>query len=117
MSNARPAVAQQRALLLRNRRAKLIHACYDVTLASKDSSTMLCDDASWRAWDPWRSIPTEYNLGVDLTAGQVRRGLGTRPALLWENAAHDCRTLTYGELDVLSNRLASSLRRIGVRMG
>lgn len=68
-------------------------------------------------WDPWRFIRADYNLGVDLTAGQVARGLGAKPALLWENAAHDARVLTYAELDTLTNRFAASLRRLGVKQG
>src|SRR5579884_1031801 len=41
----------------------------------------------WSAWDPWRFIPAEYNLGVALTSDHVRAGRGSTPALLWENAA------------------------------
>jgi acetyl-CoA synthetase len=68
-------------------------------------------------WDAWNHIPVEYNLGVDLTRGQVCRGYGDKPALLWENAAGSTRSLTYAELDALSSRLASSLTRLGVRRG
>jgi acetyl-CoA synthetase len=66
-------------------------------------------------WDPWAWIPAEYNLGVALTRGQVEKGLGAKPALLWENAAGQARSFTYADLDVLSNRLADSLARLGVR--
>ncbi len=70
-----------------------------------------------RTWDPWAFIPAEYNLGVALTRAQVERGLGDKPALLWENASGRARTLTYRQLDALSDRLASSLTRLGVRRG
>ena len=70
------------------------------------------DDPLWSHWGPWRHIPTAYNLGADLTTGQVARGHGDRPALLWENAAGAARTVTYRELDVLTNRLAGSLHRL-----
>jgi acetyl-CoA synthetase len=74
-------------------------------------------DLLWHAWDPWRFIPAEYNLGVALTRGQVEQGHGSKPALLWENAAGDSRALTYAQLDALSSRFASSLSRLGVRRG
>jgi acyl-coenzyme A synthetase/AMP-(fatty) acid ligase len=68
-------------------------------------------------WDPWACIPTGYNLGVALTRGQVEQGLGGKTALLWENAAGQARSFTYADLDILSNRLADSLTRLGVRRG
>ncbi len=68
-------------------------------------------------WDPWNFVPAEYNLGVALTTEQVRCGRGARPALLWENAAGDRRTVTYAELDAQSSRLAASLVRLGVGRG
>jgi benzoate-CoA ligase family protein len=68
-------------------------------------------------WDPWSIIPAEYNLGVALTAGQVRQGRGGKPALLWENAAGRTRSCIYAELDALSTRFASALDRLGVRRG
>jgi acetyl-CoA synthetase len=71
----------------------------------------------WSAWDPWSVIPEKYNLGVELTHGQVARGRGGRVALHWENAVGATRTITYAELDELSTRLARSLQRLGVRRG
>ena len=68
-------------------------------------------------WDPWAFIPERYNLGVHLTRGQVERGLGGKTALLWENAAGQSASFTYGQLDAMSSRLASSLERLGVRRG
>jgi acyl-coenzyme A synthetase/AMP-(fatty) acid ligase len=70
-----------------------------------------------QAEDPWRPIPSAYNLGVALTHGQVQQGHGHKPALLWENAAGQARSFTYAQLDALSNRFASSLSRLGVRQG
>ncbi|HYT94631.1 MAG TPA: acyl-CoA synthetase [Gemmataceae bacterium] len=70
-----------------------------------------------RSWDPWSVIPSQYNLGVALTRGQVEQGRGDKPALLWENAAGQTRSITYRQLDALSSRLASSLARLGVRHG
>jgi acyl-coenzyme A synthetase/AMP-(fatty) acid ligase len=71
----------------------------------------------WQSWDPWKFIPDEYNLGVALTGGQVREGRGHKLALLWESASGQCTSLTYSQLDALTNRLASSLARLGVRAG
>ncbi len=70
-----------------------------------------------RTWDPWAPIPERYNLGVALTRGQVEQGRGDKHALLWENAAGQSLALTYRQLDALTNRLASSLQRLGVRRG
>jgi acyl-coenzyme A synthetase/AMP-(fatty) acid ligase len=79
---------------------------------------MLVDyEQLWRTWDPWSFIPPQYNLGVALTRGQVEQGHGDKPALLWENASGRAATYTYRQLDALSNRFASSLRRRGVRQG
>jgi acetyl-CoA synthetase len=78
---------------------------------------MTMPQATAGSWDPWAAIPQDYNLGVALTAGQVARGLGRKPALLWENAAGRTASLTYAQLDALSSRLASSLTRLGVRRG
>src|SRR5262245_32119380 len=78
---------------------------------------MTMPHATAHSWDPWAAIPQDYNLGVALTAGQVARGLGRKPALLWENAAGRTASLTYAQLDALSSRLASSLTRLGVRRG
>lgn len=68
----------------------------------------------WSDWNPWARIPNQYNLGVDLTSGQVSAGKGGKPALIWENAAGSTRSISYRELDGLSNRLADSLRKLGV---
>jgi acyl-coenzyme A synthetase/AMP-(fatty) acid ligase len=68
----------------------------------------------WSSWNPWAAIPRQYNLGVDLTTGQVRKGLGDKVALHWENADGAMRRVTYRELDGLSTRLARSLHRMGV---
>src|SRR5436305_377367 len=68
-------------------------------------------------WDPWSFIGPEYNLGVALTHEQVQAGRGDKIALAWENAAGACQQLSYRQLDVLSNRFASSLSRLGIRRG
>src|SRR5262249_33287341 len=44
-------------------------------------------------------------------------GRGGKAAILWENAAHASRSLSYSELDAGSSRLASSLAALGVRRG
>jgi len=64
-----------------------------------------------------RTIPEQFNLGVDLTRGQSDKGLGKHPALLWQNAIGHEATYSYAQLDTLSDRVASSLRRLGVRRG
>jgi acetyl-CoA synthetase len=71
----------------------------------------------WSSWNPWQAIPDTYNVGVHLTHDQVTAGNGERAAILWENAAGATRRITYRQLDALSNRLASSLARLGVRRG
>ncbi len=74
-------------------------------------------DHVWRTWDPWKSIPSDYNLGVDLTHGQIARGRGNKPTLLWENAAGQTASFTYAQLEALTNRFASSFTRLGIRRG
>jgi benzoate-CoA ligase family protein len=69
------------------------------------------------SWDPWSYIPAEFNLGEALTRGQVKAGHGGKAAIFWENALHASRSLTYSELDAITNRLASSLARLGVKRG
>ncbi|HEY3963222.1 MAG TPA: AMP-binding protein [Planctomycetaceae bacterium] len=71
----------------------------------------------WSNWDPWRSIPAEYNLGEALTRGQVQADRGDVVALHWENAAGASRAWTYRQLDVATSRLASSLARLGLKFG
>ncbi len=68
-------------------------------------------------WNPWSVIPPEFNLGTALTRGQVAAGRGGKPAILWENAAQASRSLSYSDLDAATNRLASSLERLGVNRG
>ena len=68
-------------------------------------------------WNPWSLIPPEFNLGEALTRAQVEAGRGEKPAILWENAAQASQSLSYSELDALTNRLASSLAKLGVRRG
>lgn len=72
-------------------------------------------DPVWSTWNPWSFIREQYNLGVDLTTEQVRRGHGSRVALYWENADGDSRSVTYRELDELSTRFAAALQWRGVR--
>jgi acetyl-CoA synthetase len=71
----------------------------------------------WSSWDPWSFVPADYNLGAALTSSQVQHGLGDKPALIWENAAGDSRTVSYCQLDALSSRFASSLARRGIGRG
>src|SRR4051812_20496013 len=67
--------------------------------------------------NPWSSIPPEFNLGEALTRAQVEAGRGGKVAILWENAAHASRSLSYAELDAVTSRLASSLAGLGVKRG
>jgi acetyl-CoA synthetase len=78
---------------------------------------MLDYDELNRTWNAWKFIPPFYNLGVDLTQGQVAKGLGDKPALLWENAAGQTKAFSYRQLEALSNRCAALLTRLGVRPG
>src|SRR5262249_16920381 len=74
-------------------------------------------DQLWKSWNPWRNIPAQYNLGVELTSGQVQKGRGMKTALYWESASDRTQTYTYHQLDALTNRMASSLRRLGIQSG
>ncbi len=67
-----------------------------------------------QTWDPWKFIPSIYNLGTALTHGQVLQGRGDKPALVWENASGQTRAHTYSQLDAVTNRFASSLSRLGI---
>src|SRR5262249_21679171 len=71
----------------------------------------------WKLWDPWAFIPENYNLGMALTYGQVVAGLGDRTALHWENASGQSGSYTYNQLHAASNRLAFSLKRLGIDRG
>src|SRR5260370_26933481 len=79
----------------------------------------MCFDPSqvMSSWNPWSLIPPEVNLGEALTRTQVEAGRGGKVAILWENAAHASRSLSYSELDAVSSRLASSLAGLGVQRG
>ena len=70
-----------------------------------------------KSWDPWKPIAPHFNLGAALTQGQVAQRRGGQTALLWENAAGQERAFKYSQLDALTNRLASSLSRLGVGRG
>jgi acetyl-CoA synthetase len=65
----------------------------------------------------WSAIPRQYNLGVDLTRRHVEAGRADEPCLVWENSLGERRTFTYGEMDVLSDRCASALAKLGVQRG
>src|SRR6516162_10877877 len=71
----------------------------------------------WYSWDPWKLIPAHYNLGVALTREQVAKGYGQKAALVWEPASGETRSYSYAELDALTNRLAWSLKRLGLVVG
>ena len=64
--------------------------------------------------DSWSAIPDHYNLGDDLTNGQVQCGFGNRVAIIWENADGESRQMTYRELDFLSSYFARSLQQLGL---
>jgi acetyl-CoA synthetase len=78
---------------------------------------MSLDNFQAGPWDPWSFVPAEFNLGAALTQRQVAAGHGAKPAILWENVAGASRSLSYSDLDALTNRLASSLARLGVKRG
>src|SRR5208283_1730468 len=65
---------------------------------------MCFDDSPVRSsWNPWSSIPPEFNLGGALTRGQVEAGRGGKVAILWENAAQASRSLAYSELEAVAS--------------
>src|SRR5947208_10547709 len=78
----------------------------------KGPGQALAYDQLCQTWDPWRAIPAHYNLGAALAQGPA-----DKPALLWENAKGRTAAFSYGQLDALTNRLASSLKRLGLRRG
>jgi acetyl-CoA synthetase len=60
-------------------------------------------------------IPEKYNF-----AGEVDRYADAHPnktAILWENEAGETRSITYGDLKALSNRMVNGLRRLGIGRG
>ncbi len=67
--------------------------------------------------NPFAHIPAQYNMGVALTAGNVARGRGDHVCLYWEDSSGRKRRVTYGELDTLTNQLASALVALGVKAG
>ncbi len=62
----------------------------------------------------WR-IPKHYNMGVDVCDRHAARAEQT--ALFLENAAGECRTLTFAEVATQAQQLANGLRRLGLRRG
>src|SRR5262249_50976544 len=80
------------------------------------SQPMYLDDTQVESnWDPWSSIPPEYNLGEALTRAQVEAGRGGKVALFWENASQANRSISYSDLDAVTSRLASSLARLRLK--
>jgi acetyl-CoA synthetase len=89
----------------------------DVKVVRRSGGVTFDYDQVWPSWNPWAAIPANYNLGAALTADHVRAGNGSRPAIHWENAQGESRSFNFSQLDALSNRLASSLARLGIRRG
>jgi acyl-coenzyme A synthetase/AMP-(fatty) acid ligase len=70
-----------------------------------------------QTWRPWKFVDDSVNLGAALTLDQIAQGRGDKPALLWENASGRTCAYTYTQLDVVSRRLGSALRRFGIKSG
>ncbi len=71
-------------------------------------------ETTHRTWNPWSTIPDRYNLGMDLTFGQMKHGHADKVALHWENSLGAKRSITYRQLDQWSTRLAWSLADLGI---
>lgn len=67
--------------------------------------------------DPWSNVPSRYNLGQALTAGNVAAGRGDHVCVIWENSAGHSRQITYRQMDELSSRFAAAIRSLGVERG
>lgn len=59
------------------------------------------------------ALPARFNIGVDVTDAQPPQA----PAILVTDGRQLTRTVTFGELAELSNRLANALAALGVRRG
>jgi acetyl-CoA synthetase len=70
------------------------------------------DGPAWAKWFTGGSINLAHNC-VDRWAERTP----DRPAVIWESEDGEVRTVTYAELQEMSNRLANALRDIGVGKG
>jgi acetyl-CoA synthetase len=81
-----------------------------------DVSTHVFDFDYEKAVQEFRlEIPEKYNFG-----GEIDRYSDANPdktAIIWENEAGETRSITYGDLKALSNRIANGLHRLGICRG
>lgn len=84
-------------------------------------------ELSWfQKWDQvleWKPPFAKWFLNAKINASyncldrHVEAGRADRPAIIWEGEPGDTRTLTYGELLKETNKLANSLKKLGVETG
>jgi acetyl-CoA synthetase len=80
------------------------------------SYTRVCDTSNGIPWATW-FVGGRCNVASMCIDARLGRGEGDRPAIVWEGEEGGVRTLTYGELQVLTSRIASGLAARGVGPG
>ncbi len=67
----------------------------------------------WTTW--W--VGGKMNIAASCLDRQIERGLGDKPAIIWEGEPGEVRRLSYAELDAEVARFAGVLKRLGVEKG
>ena len=67
----------------------------------------------WTTW--W--VGGKMNIAASCLDRQIGRGLGDKPAIIWEGEPGEVRSLSYAELDAEVARFAGVLKRLGVEKG
>ncbi|MBU1218573.1 acyl-CoA synthetase [Myxococcota bacterium] len=71
----------------------------------------------WKSMNPWDYVPENLNIGVASTDAVCERGLGNSVAIYWENSNGEARQITYDQLRLDTNRVASFLTKLGFGKG
>ncbi len=74
-------------------------------------------EKAWKSMNPWDNIPVYFNIGYASTDAVVKRGLGKKVAIYWENSNGDSRTVTYDDLTRETNKFANVLTKLGFGRG
>jgi acetyl-CoA synthetase len=90
--------------------------CRDLGLEWSRPYRRVLDTSGGLAWARWFD-GGELNLAANCVDRHLAAGRGDRRAVIWEGDGGEVRTLTYRELAQEVNRLASALRRLGIRRG
>ena len=91
-------------------------AIKDIDVAFYRDYDRVVDLSEGNAWAKWW-VGARMNIVHSCLDRHRDDEVHDKPALIWEGEPGETRTLTYGELDKQVCRLASALRRLGIRPG